>query len=76
MDTDGLLHGANRWRTFFAAEDGFLSRAKVHFGLDDERLGALREELLYAHPGKVVEDGQGLVWTAGRVARQTLNAVS
>ena len=38
---------------------------KVQYALDDERLGAVREELLYAHPGKVVEDGQGLVWTAG-----------
>ena len=38
---------------------------KVQYALDDERIGALREELLYAHPGKVVEDGQGLVWTAG-----------
>ncbi len=38
---------------------------KVQYALDDERLGALREELLYAHPGKVIEDGQGLVWTAG-----------
>lgn len=38
---------------------------KVQYALDDERIGTLREELLYAHPGKVVEDGQGLVWTAG-----------
>jgi class 3 adenylate cyclase len=37
---------------------------KVQYALDDERIGALREELLYAHPGKVVEDGQGLVWIA------------
>ena len=38
---------------------------KVQYALDDERIGAVREELLYAHPGKAVEDGQGLVWTAG-----------
>jgi class 3 adenylate cyclase/predicted ATPase len=38
---------------------------KEHFGLDDERLDALRVELLYAHPGTVSEDGHGLVWAAG-----------
>jgi class 3 adenylate cyclase/predicted ATPase len=38
---------------------------KEHFGLDDERLDALRAELLYAHSENVSEDGQGLVWTAG-----------
>ena len=38
---------------------------KEHFGLDDDRLDALRTELLYAHAGTVSEDGQGLVWTAG-----------
>jgi class 3 adenylate cyclase len=38
---------------------------KEHFGLDDERLDALRVELLYAHPGAISEDGHGLVWTAG-----------
>jgi class 3 adenylate cyclase len=38
---------------------------KEHFGLDDDRLDALRTELLYAYAGTVSEDGQGLVWTAG-----------
>jgi class 3 adenylate cyclase/predicted ATPase len=38
---------------------------KEHFGLDDERLDALRTELLFAHPDAVSEDGHGLVWTAG-----------
>jgi class 3 adenylate cyclase/tetratricopeptide (TPR) repeat protein len=38
---------------------------KEHFGLDDERLDALRAELLYAHPDTVSEDGRGLVWVAG-----------
>jgi class 3 adenylate cyclase len=33
-----------------------------HFGLDDERLDALRAELMYAHTDSVREDGQGLVW--------------
>ncbi|OBF38122.1 hypothetical protein A5724_10320 [Mycobacterium sp. ACS1612] len=34
-----------------------------HFGLDDERLDALRAELLFAHPD-ITEEPQGLVWTA------------
>ena len=38
---------------------------KEHFGLDDERLDALRTELLFAHPDAVSEDGRGLVWTTG-----------
>jgi hypothetical protein len=33
-----------------------------HFGLDDERMDALRAELRYAHGDSVREDGQGLVW--------------
>ena len=37
---------------------------KEHFDLDDERLDALRAELLYAHPEAVRDDGQGVVWTA------------
>ena len=36
---------------------------KEHFGLDDERLDALRAELLYAHPGSVIQEEKGLVWT-------------
>ncbi|HET7666029.1 MAG TPA: hypothetical protein VFK56_08165, partial [Mycobacterium sp.] len=39
---------------------------KEHFGLDDERLDALRTELLYAHADTVSEDGQGLIWSEGR----------
>ena len=35
---------------------------KEHFDLDDERLDAVRVELLYAHAGTVSEDGHGLVW--------------
>jgi class 3 adenylate cyclase len=34
------------------------------FGLDDERLDALRAEVLYAHADNVREDGPGLVWAA------------
>ena len=37
-----------------------------HFGLDGERLDALRTELLYTDPNAVSEQGQGLVWTAGQ----------
>ena len=37
-----------------------------HFGLDDERLGALRTELLFAYPDAVSAQGQGLVWTAAQ----------
>jgi class 3 adenylate cyclase/predicted ATPase len=36
---------------------------KEHFGLNDERLDAIRAELLYAHSENVSADGQGLVWT-------------
>jgi class 3 adenylate cyclase len=43
---------------------------KEHFGLDDERLDALRAELLYAHAENVSEDGQGLTWTTGRLGER------
>ena len=36
---------------------------KENFDLDDERLDAIRAELLYTHADHVSEDGQGLVWT-------------
>ncbi|MCW2514047.1 MAG: hypothetical protein JWR11_3089 [Mycobacterium sp.] len=36
---------------------------KEHFGLDDERLDALRAELRYAHADSVHDDGHGLVWS-------------
>jgi hypothetical protein len=36
---------------------------KVQFHLDDEALGALKEELLYAHPQVVDDEGRGLRWT-------------
>ena len=36
---------------------------QAHLELDNEKLEALREELLYAYPDAVTEDGQGLVWT-------------
>ncbi len=35
---------------------------KLEFDLDDERLDALKEELLFAHPEIVEVDGRGLVW--------------
>src|SRR5262245_65445973 len=36
---------------------------KLQFGLDDDHLDALRDEILYAHPHVVDDDGRGLVWT-------------
>jgi class 3 adenylate cyclase len=33
--------------------------------LDDDRLDALRTELLYAHADRISEDGHGLVWMPG-----------
>ena len=44
---------------------------KEHFGLSDDRLDALRAEVLYAHADSVSDDGQGLVWTvpAGPLCR-------
>jgi class 3 adenylate cyclase/predicted ATPase len=60
MDFYAVVDGAvdllrNRGRVSYRA-------LKVHFDLDDERLEALKEELLYAHQGVVVEDGHGLTW--------------
>jgi class 3 adenylate cyclase len=39
---------------------------REQFDLDDDRLDALRTELLYAHPGTVSADGLGLAWAAER----------
>jgi class 3 adenylate cyclase/tetratricopeptide (TPR) repeat protein len=36
---------------------------KLQFNLDDDRLEALKDEILYAHPHVVNDDGRGLVWT-------------
>jgi tetratricopeptide (TPR) repeat protein len=36
---------------------------KLQFRLDDDHLEALTEELLYAHPPTVADDGRGLIWT-------------
>ena len=35
---------------------------KLEFDLDDERLDALKEELLFAHPEVAEVDGRGPVW--------------
>jgi hypothetical protein len=35
----------------------------LQFSLDDDHLEALRDEILYAHPYVVDDDGRGLVWT-------------
>jgi class 3 adenylate cyclase/tetratricopeptide (TPR) repeat protein len=36
---------------------------KLQFRLDDDHLEALTDELLYAHPHVVEDDGRGLIWT-------------
>src|SRR6266446_5158418 len=36
---------------------------KLQFDLDDAHLGVLKEELLYAHPQVVDDQGRGLIWT-------------
>ncbi len=36
---------------------------KLQFSLDDDHLEALKDELLYAHPHVVDDNGRGLVWT-------------
>ena len=36
---------------------------KLQFQLDDEQLAVLKDELLYAHPHVVEDDGRGLIWT-------------
>jgi class 3 adenylate cyclase/tetratricopeptide (TPR) repeat protein len=36
---------------------------KQQFGLDDDHLEALKDELLYAHPHVIEDDGRGLIWT-------------
>jgi class 3 adenylate cyclase/predicted ATPase len=41
---------------------------KLQFMLDDERLEALKDELLYAHPQVVDDEGRGLIWTAATVS--------
>ena len=35
---------------------------KLQFNLDDDRLEALKEEILYSHPHMVNDDGRGLLW--------------
>ena len=42
---------------------------KRQFNFDDDGLEALKDELLYAQPAVVEDDGRGLVWTG--VARPT-----
>jgi hypothetical protein len=36
---------------------------KLQFRLDNDHLEALKDELLYAHPHVVEDDGRGLIWT-------------
>ena len=41
------------------------------FNLDDDCLAALKEELLYAYPQVVDDDGRGLVWTGEALPPET-----
>ena len=43
---------------------------KLQFGLDDDQLAVLKDELLYAHPRAADDAGRGLLWTADTVATQ------
>src|SRR5437867_12124587 len=36
---------------------------KLQLYLDDDHLEALKDELLYAHPHVVEDDGRGLIWS-------------
>jgi predicted ATPase/class 3 adenylate cyclase len=49
---------------------------KLQFMLDDERLEALKDELLYAHPQVVDDEGRGLIWTAATVSDPSSAPVS
>ncbi|MGH8069293.1 MAG: adenylate/guanylate cyclase domain-containing protein, partial [Candidatus Entotheonellia bacterium] len=49
---------------------------KLQFMLDDERLEALKNELLYAHPQVVDDEGRGLIWTGANVSDPAFAAVS
>src|SRR5262245_42081421 len=48
------------------------SALKRRFGLDDDYLKDLKDELLFAHPA-VDEDNRGLVWTGDTASRQAVN---
>jgi hypothetical protein len=43
---------------------------KLQFSLDDDHLEALKDEILYAHPHVVDDDGRGLRWTGDTAATQ------
>ncbi len=49
---------------------------KLQFMLDDERLEALKDELLYAHSQVVDDAGRGLIWTGAAVSVPTSAPVS
>jgi TOMM system kinase/cyclase fusion protein len=44
---------------------------KLQFGMDDDQLAILKDELLYAHPQVVEDAGRGLRWTSDTAAAQT-----
>jgi class 3 adenylate cyclase/predicted ATPase len=41
-----------------------------HFGLDADRLDAIRTELLYAHGDEIRDEAHGLVWMTGHLAER------
>jgi hypothetical protein len=45
-----------------------LRALKLQFMLDDEGLEALKDELLYAHPQVVDDEGRRLIWTGAPVS--------
>jgi class 3 adenylate cyclase/predicted ATPase len=49
---------------------------KLQFMLDDEGLEALKDELLYAHPQVVDDEGRGLIWTGVTVSVPAAAALS
>ena len=44
---------------------------QLQFSLDDGCLAALKEELLYAYPQVVDDEGRGLVWTGAALPPET-----
>jgi predicted ATPase/class 3 adenylate cyclase len=49
---------------------------KLQFSLDDTHLAVLKEELLYAHPQVIDDEGRGLIWTEATVSDPASAAVS
>jgi class 3 adenylate cyclase/predicted ATPase len=48
---------------------------KLQFNLNDAHLTVLKEELLYAHPQVIDDEGRGLIWTGATVSGPASTAV-